>query len=125
MPIVYVPQYPQRSSTGWQPNMASATNYGELHYLFDADEQFIGHMNSCIQKGMRTLKNFKPEEDYVVFPPSSPIALIIIIMCLVYHGHEEINFLYWDRIKNDQNERVSGHYIPVKISLIEAKESMI
>lgn len=105
--------------------MASATNYGELQYLFDADEKFVGHMNTCIQKAMRLVKDFNVNEDYIVFPPSSPISLIITVMCLVYHGIEEVNFLYWDRIKNELNERVSGHYIPVKISLIDAKEGMI
>lgn len=118
MATVYVPQFPPRNSRNWVPDLTPAAEFGNLKYIFEADELFVGRPTTLLARAINELKNFNSKEDYIVWPPSSPLSLVTVVMALCHNNVWEINVLQWDRIRGTER----GIYVPVRLSIPAAVE---
>ncbi len=116
---VYVTQRPiPNKKTQWVPNLAPASKYGKLIYVFESDHQVFSTTSKSLDRAKDILEDFNPDRDYLLWPNSGdPAALWVCIHALAGSGLPWINYLYWERGFNEQGQRASskGFYSPIRI----------
>lgn len=117
---VYVTQQPRPNARNWVPNLEPATQYGELKYVFSGDEAVYCNPVSMMQECWDRLKDFDPDEDYILWPNTGdPAACWAVIMTIMSYGLDKIQFLYWDRKMDEDGRRTNeGFYTPVILKLV-------
>lgn len=121
---VFVTQRPVPNHRDWVPNLAPATVFGEIKYVFEPEDFICTNPKDAMEKAKTRLADFNPETDYILYPSTGdPAAVYVICLCI---GHwftdHEIQFLYWDREKTEGGERshTKGNYRVTKIPLYES-----
>ncbi len=117
---VYVAQQPSVNKNGFTPDLSSASEYGELKFVFDASDKVYSIPNPSYQKACRSLKNFNPETDYVLFAPNSdPASWFAVALILGAMNLESVTMLYWNRKRDEHGVRdgKTGFYFPCKFNL--------
>lgn len=110
--VVYVIQQPSQSR-----DFKSAGQYGRLEFLLGAEERVGLLPAKAIQILRRKLRSFT-KNDYIVWAGGDPIAPVLAGIVLGEMGFTEINFLRWERERDNSGQRSGlGYYIPGKLML--------
>ena len=123
---VWVIQQPVPNRQGWMPDFSSAIEYGEIQYIFGANEKVYALPGPSLFKARKLLRErFNSEKDYVLWPNTGdPMACIIACMVLGEMEFDDVKCLYWNRKRDEDGNRdsKSGFYFPINVSLNEKKE---
>lgn len=123
---VYVIQQPVPNRTGWMPDFSSAYEYGELDYIFSANEKVYAlPMQSLFKVRKFFREKFNPEKDYILWPNiGDPMGCIITSIAIGELNFEYIKCLYWNRKRDSSGNRdnKSGFYFPIKVELNSRKD---
>ena len=117
MATVYITNNPAPSKrTGWRPDLTSAIQYGQIKFVFEAEDPVSKRPVQAMEQAIELLKDFDPYEDYLCWASSAdPISVYIVTMVLTGHyHHKDIQTLIWDRGGPDKKV---GCYIPVTLRL--------
>jgi len=122
---VYVVQQPRPNKKGWTPDLSSASEYGNLFYIFEPNEKVFALPGPSLFKARKILRErFNENEDYILWPSAGdPMAFACLMLALGELNLHEVNFLVWDR-KRRGGVRVenAGFYVPTKFKLREKKD---
>lgn len=108
--------------TGWMPDLSSASEYGNIKYIFSGGEKVYALPGPSLFKASQELKGFNPKEDFVLWPGvGDPAALFTTIIAIMRFNPEKITFLYWDRKRDPEGNRSKsqGFYVPCTITIQE------
>ena len=124
MARVFVTQQPRRNSQGWQPNLSPAAQFGAIHYVFEAGEQPFSNTGWAMVHAAKVLRDFNPEEDYVLWPNTGdPAAAWAVMIVLALRGLSKIKTLYWERkLVGNRRDTRSGFYSPVVYHLLKGAQ---
>lgn len=125
---VYVTQEPSPkvrkdrngNETIWVPDLSSASDYGEIRYVFSSGEQV--HMDSanCLRRANAVLRDFDPEEDFILYANSGDPASKDMCIAILARYYDKIPQLYWNRkIIDGKRDRSQGFYQPFIMDLTE------
>lgn len=106
---VFVSQIPvTRKKDGFRPDLSSCEAFGQLLYVFDADDKPWADPVCAAEKARLRLaaENYDPQRDYLVFPFNTDPAGHWIIMAVVAQKTDQIHALSWER---------RGGYAPILI----------
>lgn len=123
---VFVIQQPRpNKKTGWVPDLSSATEYGELEYIFDPHERCYALPMPSLFKARRILRDkFDEEEDYILWPSAGdPVSVFAVCFAMADLNLSKVTILIWDRKRDENGRRLrdKGCYVPVKFTLREEK----
>ena len=98
---------------------SSASNYGAIHFLLDAEDSPSRMPSACLQTIAKKLREgFNPEEDYLVWSGGDPLANLITGIVLGVSRVPKIKFLRWEKKRDLEGNKIdskSGYYTPVEI----------
>jgi hypothetical protein len=116
---VFITQQPKPNKANWMPNLSPAMPYGHFIFVFGANEQPWTDPDGAMEKAQVALRDFDPDEDYVLWPNSGdPAACWIILLVLARFSINKIRMLYWERKMEDGvRSRTDGFYSPVTFNL--------
>ena len=113
---VFVSQQPVPNRYNWMPDLGAATKYGKLHFIFQGEEQPHSSPQASLIKTVKTLQNFDPNEDYLLWPNTGdPVAMWCAIIALTRRDFDHIRFLLWHRPRGNR----SGYYDPLEFNLTQ------
>ena len=118
---VFVTQKPIPNNVGWKPDLSPAAEYGAIKFVFNSHERVFAHPQKYTKVARKQLADFNQDEDYICWPNSGdPSTLYIIHMVLwKYHDIDQINYLYWNRKRDDEGNIIKGKgfYHPLTIEV--------
>jgi len=116
---VFIIQQPRPKEDGWTPNFEPATKYGNLAFIFEANDRTYADPSSARKKALAKLKDFDSDHDYLLWANfGDPASLWLTIMVLVAQGHRRLKFLYWSRGKSAEGmSNENGFYFPVELDV--------
>jgi len=119
MSRVFISQQPRPNKNNWMPNLSPAMAFGRFIFVFGGDEQPWCTPDNSMEHAQQLLKDFDPEEDYVLWPNSGdPMAIWIIVAALARFPINKIRFLYWERkLEHGERSKVEGFYSPITLHL--------
>lgn len=122
---VYIVQRPTRNSSGWEPDLSTAAEYGALEYVFEANEKVYALPGPSLRKAKKILEKFDHENDHILWPNiGDPMAFAAWMLALGQTMIERqipfVSFLQWNRKRNEDGTRDPriGFYVPCKFVLI-------
>jgi len=123
---VYVVQQPVPNKNGWMPDFSNAAEYGEIQYIFNADEKVYALPGPSLFKVRKLLREtFDYKKDYILWPNiGDPMSCIITAAAIGEMGYDYIKCLYWNRKRDADGNRdaKAGYYFPIQINLKARKE---
>lgn len=119
MSRVFITQQPVPNRLNWVPNLEPAAKYGEFVYIYQGAEKPWTDPAGAMDQASQILKNFNPEEDYILWPntgdPAGVWAILLVLARLPIH---KVRFLYWERKLTDGvRSRTEGFYSPITFNL--------
>jgi hypothetical protein len=118
--VVYLPQMPPPIRRGRQTihkDLSSASRYGKLIPVLEADEQPSLTPGPALNKAKGKLQDFK-QEDYVCYAGGDAVALALALLVLRDMGFRRVNLLRWEReLQLDGTRSGQGFYVPVETPL--------
>lgn len=115
---VYITQEPKQLKTGWVPDLSDASKYGPIKYIFKSHDSVFQNISASIELAKKILVDFDHEKDFILTTPMcDPASSWITIMVIMSLHAPSITFLMWDRIRDENNKRNSGYYIPKEINI--------
>jgi hypothetical protein len=123
MEKVFIIQHPKpRAKDGWQPDLSPAANYGQLRFVFDADDKIYADPATAMKKAVERLKEFDAETDFLCWTNfADPAGLWLVIQLLAAGGCKKLRYLYWSRGKRAGGmTNDAGYYFPVEIDVAMA-----
>lgn len=109
---VFIVQQPKPKADGWVPDFEPATEFGTLHFIFDAGDRPYSDANGARRKALIKLRDFDPEVDYILDPRFGDPAASWEVLKLLVALKKEPRMLYWSRGRGENGEMTNerGYY---------------
>lgn len=118
MSRVFVTQQPTPNNKNWTPNLEPALRYGAIHFVFDGGDKPYTDTEAAIEQAHAALKNFDPEEDYILWPSSGDPAATWAVMLVISRLAAKVRVLYWERsLRDGVRSSSEGFYTPLTFKL--------
>lgn len=115
--VVYIVQEP-KPKNGWTPDFSKAAEYGRLERVFTPDQRICSMPTRYMREAMNTLKDFDVENDFILWPNlGDPTALQCVCFALALLGFNKVRFLYWNRKRDSDGNKIDGFYMPLEFNL--------
>lgn len=98
-------------------DLSSAVRYGKIQFLLSSSDRPGTNPNSALATMRKGLVGFS-SSDYLGWAGGDPMAPILAGMVLAEMGVSELQYLKWDRSRDNYGRRTSGgFYVPQKFNL--------
>ncbi len=114
---VFIIQQPRPKSDGWVPNFEPATQFGALHYIFDAGDRAYADPRAAAAKAFAKLFDFDDNVDFLLATGfGDPTCRDVVVDLMARMGHQP-RYLNWSRGKGLDGEWTNevGYYIPIEV----------
>jgi hypothetical protein len=115
-PIVFLLQEPTTSR-----DLSSAEKYGKIIPIIGAEEKPSINIAAALNKMLRAMSTYSPENDFVCFAGSDPIVQFLLGIAAERLQISEITHLIWQKDRS-ATDRTSGYYLPKKVQLRTTKK---
>lgn len=123
MPRVFVVNQPtpRRSPGGFVYDVSPAMKYGEVEFVFTADQQTPSdNPEAAIEHAARVLAD-ATEDDYLVWAGGDPLGLVIVSSILADITDGPIRYLRWERARENGERKGGGYYAPILINVFHGE----
>ena len=116
---VFITQQPRPNRVNWMPNLSPASGYGQFVFVFGSDDVPWTDPDGAFDKANAVLKDFNPDEDYILWPNSGdPAACWVCLLLLARFPIDKLRMLYWERkLENGERHKGEGFYTPITFRL--------
>lgn len=116
-PTVWLIQQPKgikKDGTYWEPDLSSATKFGKIIPLLEPNDRPSLLPAPTYRKMETGLCAYSPG-DYFLWAGGDPCALFMAGSIAQRLGYPDVQFLRWERSRNEYGQREGGYYIPVTL----------
>ena len=107
-------------ATRYQADVSPAAVYGEILFVLSAGDRTCSNPELSADKLYSALKEFDPQEDYIVWAGGDPLSAIMTGMILMDLGVTKFRFLRFEKSRSGKpGQPVTGYYSPVEVNLEE------
>jgi hypothetical protein len=115
---VFITQQPTPNKSNWTPNLEPALRYGAIHFVFGGGDRPYTDPDGAFEHATETLKDFDPNEDYLLWPSAGDPAATWAVMLAISRIASKVRVLYWERsIKDGIRSTTEGFYTPLTFNL--------
>jgi len=107
----YLVQYPSNPKV----DLSLADRYGEILPVNHTSLNVSSTPGQALQNLRTALRNFNPEDDYLLWAGGDPMAIFLAGIAIGELGIEEFQVLVYNRIRDEDRNIIGGKYVPTRI----------
>ncbi len=121
MPTVFLIAQPTIARSGSLPNLEPLGEHGNVKVLVPAGDRPTFQPTRTLEQIANRLKDFNPEEDFLVWAGGDTLAAVLTGVVLSDMGVERMRWLRYERGRNSDGTRTDAgaKYVPVEVDLGE------